>query len=159
MKIEKRIGAILLQKGLNISVAESCTGGLISKRITDIAGSSVYFVSGLVTYSNAAKTKLLSVPERTIVRHGAVSEVVARGMARGVRELLRSDIGLSVTGIAGPGGGSMEKPVGLVYMALASKRNVFTARHVFDGNRIGIRRQASEKILEMLLHYLEGGPA
>ncbi len=156
MKIEKKIGTILLQKGLTISVAESCTGGLISKRITDVPGSSVYFLSGLVTYSNAAKTKFLSVPERTIARHGAVSEIVARGMAKGVRESLRSDIGLSVTGIAGPGGGSPEKPVGLVYMALSSGKRVFVAGHVFDGNRGKIRRQAADKILEMLLDYLEG---
>ena len=156
MKIEKRIGNILLRKGLTVGVAESCTGGLISKRITDIAGSSVYFVSGLVTYSNAAKTKFLSVPERTIARHGAVSEIVARGMAKGVRESLQSNIGLSVTGIAGPGGGSLEKPVGLVYMALASQKKVFAARHVFNGNRGAIRKQAADKILEMLLNYLEG---
>ncbi|HEX2965549.1 MAG TPA: nicotinamide-nucleotide amidohydrolase family protein [Syntrophorhabdaceae bacterium] len=156
MKLEKKISAILVRRGMNISVAESCTGGLISKRITDIAGSSTYFLSGLVTYSNAAKTKYLSVPERTIARHGAVSEIVARDMAKGVRKSLDADIGLSVTGIAGPGGGSTEKPVGLVYMALSSQKKVFAAKFVFSGNRTQIRKQAADKALQMLLDYLEG---
>lgn len=156
MKLEKKISAILVRRGMNISVAESCTGGLISKRITDVAGSSTYFLSGLVTYSNAAKTKHLSVPEKTIARHGAVSEIVARDMAKGVRKSLDADIGLSVTGIAGPGGGSTEKPVGLVYMALSSQKKVFAAKFVFSGNRTQIRKQAADKALQMLLDYLEG---
>jgi len=154
--LEKKIGTMLTERGQTVGVAESCTGGLVCKRVTDISGSSAYFIAGLVTYSNAAKTMFLSVPEKDIARHGAVSESVARAMARGVRETAQTDIGLSVTGIAGPGGGTAEKPVGLVYMGLATKKKVFARRFVFEGNRPRVRKQASDEALRMLLDYLEG---
>ena len=122
MTLEKKIGKILQERSLTLGLAESCTGGLVASRITDVSGSSAYFMAGLVTYSNKAKTKFLSVPDKIIARHGAVSNIVAERMAKGVRTAAGVDIGLSITGIAGPAGGSPEKPVGTVFIALATKK-------------------------------------
>jgi nicotinamide-nucleotide amidase len=156
MTLEKKIGKILQERSLTIGLAESCTGGLLASRITDIPGSSAYFMAGLVTYSNTAKTKFLCVPDKIIARHGAVSDAVARHMAKGVREAVGVDIGLSITGIAGPAGGSPEKPIGTVFMALATKKKVYVRNFLFSGNRREIRKQASEEALAMVLDYLEG---
>jgi PncC family amidohydrolase len=154
--LEKRIGKMLLERSLTVGLAESCTGGLVASRITGVPGSSAYFMAGLVTYSNEAKTRFLSVPDKIIARHGAVSNVVAERMARGVRAAAGVDIGLSVTGIAGPAGGSPEKPVGTVFMALATKRKAFVRKFLFSGNRREVRKRSSEEALTMLLDYLEG---
>jgi nicotinamide-nucleotide amidase len=159
MILEKKIGKLLQERSLTIGVAESCTGGILAGRITDIPGSSAYFVAGLVTYSNKAKTKFLAVPDEIITRHGAVSNAVAERMAEGARYAAGVDIGLSVTGIAGPAGGSPEKPVGTVFVALATKKDVFVRKFLFSGNRHEVRKRASEEALTMLLDYLEGKPA
>jgi PncC family amidohydrolase len=156
MMLEKQIGKMLLERSLTVGLAESCTGGLVASRITNVPGSSAYFMAGLVTYSNKAKTKLLLVPDKIIARYGAVSNIVAERMAKGVRAAAGVDIGLSVTGVAGPTGGSPEKPVGTVFMALATKKKTFIRKFLFSGNRREIRKRSSEEALTMLLDYLEG---
>jgi PncC family amidohydrolase len=156
MKLETKIGKILQERSLTLGLAESCTGGLVASRITDVPGSSAYFMAGLVTYSNEAKTKFLSVPDKIITRHGAVSNIVAERMAKGVRAAAGVDIGLSITGIAGPDGGSPGKPVGTVFIALATKKQAFVKKCLFRGNRREVRRHSSEEALTMLLDYLEG---
>ena len=156
MKLEKKIGKILQERSLTLGLAESCTGGLVASRITDVPGSSAYFTAGLVTYSNKAKSKFLSVPDGVIARHGAVSNIVAERMAKGVRAAAGVDVGLSITGIAGPAGGSPEKPVGTVFMALATRKEVFVRKFYFSGNRREVRKRSSEEALIILLDYLEG---
>ena len=123
---------LLLQKGMTVSLAESCTGGLIAKRIVDLAGVSDVFVGGCVTYANEAKERLIGVSHETLEKHGAVSEETAAEMARGVRQSLGSDIGISVTGIAGPGGGTPEKPVGTVWTAFLVGGNITTCKLALD---------------------------
>lgn len=135
-----------------IVTAESCTGGMIAASLTEIAGSSEIFDRGFVTYSNAAKTELLNVPESVIDRHGAVSAEVAQAMAKGALARANADVALSVTGIAGPGGGSPDKPVGLVFLACISKtRPPVVEQRNFAGNRVRIREQARECALDMLM--------
>jgi len=155
MTLEKKIGEILQKRILTVGLAESCTGGLVASRITSVPGSSAYFMAGLVTYSNKAKTKFLSVPDKIIARNGAVSNIVAKRMAKGVCAAAGVDIGLSITGIAGPAGGSPEKPVGTVFIALATKKEVFVRKFLFSGNRREVRKRSSEEALTMLLDYLE----
>jgi nicotinamide-nucleotide amidase len=154
--MEEVVGALLKQRRLTLAVAESCTGGLVGARITNIAGSSDYFERGAVTYSNAAKTDMLGVPRELIERHGAVSSEVAAAMAQGIQQAAKADIGLSVTGIAGPGGGSERKPVGLVYTALATAQGVRTAEHRFLGDRGHIRMRSSQMALDMVRRHLIG---
>lgn len=154
--MEEIVGALLKQQRLTIAVAESCTGGLISKRLTDVPGSSEYFMRAAVVYSNRSKTEMLGVPEDVLQRHGAVSKETAAAMARGIKDAAATDIGLSVTGIAGPSGGSREKPVGLVYMALASRDGVRLEEHRFLGSRDQIRMKASQAALDMVRKYLIG---
>lgn len=153
-KIEEVIGALLMQRRLKLSIAESCTGGLISGRITGIAGSSEYFERGVVVYSYLSKTELLGVPRDLIERHGAVSSEVAEAMARGIQQAARTDLGLAVTGIAGPGGGTEKKPVGFVCMALASAQGVKIAEHRFLGTREQVRIRASQMALDMVRRHL-----
>ncbi len=154
--MEEVVGALLKQRRLKLSVAESCTGGLIGARITNISGSSEYFERGVVAYSNSAKTEMLGVPKELIDRRGAVSREVAEAMAQGIRQAARTDMGLSVTGIAGPGGGTKEKPVGLVYISLSSAQGVKTDEHKFLGNREQIRIKASQMALDMVRRHLIG---
>lgn len=154
--LEEVVGALLKQRRLKIAVAESCTGGLVGARITNIAGSSEYFERAVVTYSNAAKSELLGVPAELIARHGAVSGEVAAAMAQGIRQGAKTDLGLAVTGIAGPGGGTEQKPVGLVYTALASSQGVKTLEHRFLGDREQIRMRASQMALDMVRRHLIG---
>ena len=156
MSPEGKLNRLLTQKGLTLAVAESCTGGLISSRITNVAGASVYFQAGLVTYSNKSKETLLSVPRDLLMAKGAVSKEVAARMAEGVRRAMEVDIGLSVTGIAGPGGGTKEKPVGTVYMGLAAAGVSLVRQHKFDGRRSAIKRQSADEALTFVLDYLEG---
>ena len=156
MMIEREIGKILREKNFTIAIAESCTGGLIAHRITNIPGASRYFEMGIVTYSNRSKEKFLSVAHDTIVTDGAVSEHTARQMAEGIRRIAGVHIGLSVTGIAGPHGGSIEKPLGTVYIALSSQDGVFVRRFLFHGKRIEIKRQTSEEALKLVHDYLTG---
>jgi len=154
--MEEVVGALLKQRRLKLSVAESCTGGLIGARITNIAGSSEYFERAAVTYSNPAKTEMLGVPKALLERYGAVSSEVAAAMARGIRQAAKTDLGLSVTGIAGPDGGTEQKPVGLVYTALASAQGVKTNEHRFLGNREQVRMKASQMALDMVRRHLIG---
>ncbi|HPL40850.1 MAG TPA: CinA family protein [Syntrophorhabdaceae bacterium] len=147
---------MLKERGLKIAVAESCTGGLISSRITDISGASDYFEAGITTYSNVSKIRLLNVPKDTIDRYGAVSEETAKSMAEGVKKTLHADIGVSVTGIAGPTGGTEGKPVGTVFIGLATKKATYVRKFFFDGNRLEIRRKTSDAAFMLVEEYLEG---
>ncbi len=156
VELEEVLGALLKQRRLTLAAAESCTGGLIGARITNIAGSSEYFERAAVVYSNRAKTEMLGVPADMIERHGAVSSEVAAAMAQGIRKAAGTTLGLSVTGIAGPGGGTEKKPVGLVYIALASPQGVKTAEHRFFGNREQVRLRASQMALDIVRRYLIG---
>ncbi|MEO1289699.1 MAG: nicotinamide-nucleotide amidohydrolase family protein, partial [Chloroflexota bacterium] len=120
-KLAHTVGDLLKAERLTISAAESCTGGLLLSTLTDISGSSAYVVGGVITYSNEAKQQLVNVQEATLIEHGAVSEATAHEMVVGVCQLFDTDLGISITGIAGPGGGTPEKPVGLVYIAIPNK--------------------------------------
>jgi nicotinamide-nucleotide amidase len=153
-EMEEVVGALLLQRKMTLSVAESCTGGMIGARITNIAGSSAYFERGVVTYSNAAKVELLGVPADLIERHGAVSREVAKAMAQGMRERAKTDMGLAVTGIAGPAGGTPEKPAGLVYIALATADGVAVNENRFLGARDHVRQRSAQMALDMVRRYL-----
>ena len=152
--MEEVIGRRLMITGFTLAVAESCTGGLIAQRITNVPGSSKYFIEGVVTYSNESKTRLLGVDKKLIRDHGAVSKEVARDMARGVRHRAKTDFGIAVTGIAGPGGGSEEKPVGLVYVALADDAHTEHKRLMIPGDRELVRWRASQAALDMLRRRL-----
>ena len=154
--LEAVIGQLLIQHKLTLAVAESCTGGLIGHRLTNVPGSSAYFLGGVVAYAYDAKEHLLGVSHNTLYEFGAVSEPTARAMARGVRRVVGADVGVSVTGIAGPGGGMPGKPVGLTWIAL-SARDVERAEHyVWDGDRITNKEQSAEAALAMVKEYLEG---
>ena len=150
------VGKLLREAGLQVAFAESCTGGLAAKLITDLPGSSEFFWGGVVSYANEAKMKLLGVSESTLSRHGAVSPETAQEMARGIRERAGVDIGISITGIAGPGGGSSEKPVGLVYMGLADNREVKVKEQRFIGSREAVRILTAKSALDWLRRYLIG---
>jgi nicotinamide-nucleotide amidase len=148
------VAALFRDKGLSLSLAESCSGGLVAKRITDIPGSSAYFQEGSVTYSNAAKMRILGVSPQLLEEKGAVSSEVAMAMARGMRKLSGSDIALAVTGVAGPDGGTPEKPVGTVFIALAAHSCCQAKRYQFFGNRAEIRAVTSFMALDWLRRFL-----
>jgi nicotinamide-nucleotide amidase len=153
--LEGVVGGLLRGAGMTLAVAESCTGGMVASRITDVAGSSAYFLGGAVTYANEAKTELLGVSPATLETHGAVSEEVAREMAAGVRHRLGAAVGLALTGIAGPGGGTSEKPVGTVHLALDAEDGA--CRHerlVFPGDRVMVRRWTTSAALGMIRAWL-----
>jgi nicotinamide-nucleotide amidase len=152
--MEEVVGLKLSVAGFTVAVAESCTGGLIAQRLTDIAGSSKYFVEGVVSYSNASKTRLLGVDPKLILAEGAVSAPVAEAMAEGVRERAGTDFGLAVTGIAGPGGGTEAKPVGLVYIALADDAHTEHRKLNLPGDRHLVRWRASQAVLDLLRRRL-----
>ena len=144
------VGERLAREGKSVAVAESCTGGLLAKLITDIPGSSRYFACGWVTYSNDAKKRELEVPAEMIDEYGAVSEPVARAMAQGARRRAGTDYAISITGIAGPGGGNEQKPVGLAYIAVAGGESVNTSRFVFSSDRSSVRSRAAQMALNLL---------
>jgi competence/damage-inducible protein CinA-like protein len=148
--LEEVVGQSLKMRGYTLATAESCTGGLLAGRITDVPGSSEYFLEGVVSYSNEAKIDLLGVPKKWIKTHGAVSEQVAEAMAAGIRKRAGSTFGISVTGVAGPGGGSPEKPVGLVYIALADDSQTTTRKFIFPGDRQFIRTLSVNAALDMV---------
>jgi PncC family amidohydrolase len=148
--IAKQIHKLLLKRNLTIAAAESCTGGLLSSMLTRYSGSSAYFVSGTVVYSNKAKRDLLRIPAKLIDSQGAVSKQVAIAMATNVRKLARADLGIAVTGIAGPTGGTAAKPVGTVYIAVASVKKIICKRYNFLGSRSSIRSQAAIASLKNL---------
>jgi nicotinamide-nucleotide amidase len=149
---------LLAERGQRIALAESCTGGLLSSRITDVAGASAVFERGVVTYSNRAKAEELGIEPALIERHGAVSAEVAAAMAAGARAVAKADVGVGITGIAGPDGGTSEKPVGLVYVALAGSAGSAVRRNLFPGGRERVRFQATQVALEMLRRGLLGLP-
>ncbi|MFQ5597487.1 MAG: CinA family protein [Nitrospiria bacterium] len=156
-RLEEKIGKRLLSIGQTIAVAESCTGGRIASRLTSVPGSSQYFESACVSYSNRAKEWLLSVPPALINEKGAVSKEVASAMAEGIRVEAGVDIGLAVTGIAGPGGGSRDKPVGLVYISLSDHHQTSNWEYRLRGDRETIQSEAAQTALELLRQYLAGG--
>lgn len=157
-EMEDAVGETLLKAGKTLSVAESCTGGLIGHRLTEASGSSAYFLGGVVSYSNAAKVDLLGVSAKTIEIHGAVSGETAAQMAEGVKDRLKSDIGLAVTGIAGPDGGSRDKPVGTVHVGLSGKSGTSTQKYRFWGKRKQIKQQTAMMALDWVRRYLNGDP-
>ena len=152
--LEVIVGQLLLERKLTLALAESCTGGLVGHRITDVPGSSAYLVGGIVAYSYDAKELLLGVRHNTLYDHGAVSAETAIEMARGARRALGSDIGISVTGIAGPGGGLPGKPVGSVYICLSARDFERVEKFVWDKDRSGNKWASSEAALQMLRDYL-----
>jgi len=150
MQLEQKVLKKFILGKKTLSLAESCTGGLIGDRLTNIAGASAFFWLGVIAYDNQAKTKILGVSPALINKYGAVSAPVAEAMAQGVRKILNTDYGLSVTGIAGPGGGSKEKPVGLVFIALSTKNNTLVKKFLFKGTRLAIKKVAAQTALKML---------
>ena len=156
LNIGTAIGKILKKKGRTLVMAESCTGGLASNRLTDVPGSSGYFIAGVVAYSNDVKKELLGVTENTIKKHGAVSREVARAMAEGARSAFRSDIAASITGIAGPGGGSRKKPVGLAFLGFTSGKISKSKRVLFAGDRRTLKESFAQALLEFILVNLKG---
>jgi PncC family amidohydrolase len=167
MGIEDDIGTLMVAQGLTLVTAESCTAGLVAHRITNVPGSSAYYLGGFVAYANEVKESHLGVRHETLVTHGAVSEETALEMARGARQRMGSDVAVSVTGIAGPDGGTVEKPVGLVYIALSAADRERCECHVWDrdrdardecrdrGDRLVNKEQSAEAVLLLLLAYLQ----
>jgi nicotinamide-nucleotide amidase len=157
-KMEKVLGEMLRKRHLTISVAESCTGGLIGHLLTNVPGSSDYFLGGVITYSNESKINLLGVSSKTLETHGAVSNPTVQEMAKGVRERLDSDIGLSVSGIAGPEGGTAGKPVGTVHIGLAAEDKVLSGKYRFQGTREEIKLNTAMMALDCVRRYLHEDP-
>lgn len=156
-RLEAKIGDLLRAKGWTLGTAESCTGGLVTHRLTNVIGSSAYVIGGVVAYSNATKQSLLRVRQGTLIAYGAVSEAVAGEMAAGARALLNVDFALSITGIAGPGGGTAEKPVGLTYVGVAGPdKLLLVRRHVWNSDREGNKAASAEAALQLLYDVLSG---
>jgi nicotinamide-nucleotide amidase len=153
-----RLQRACLDRGLTVSLAESCTGGLVAAALTEIPGSSGYFLGGVVSYADTAKRQLLDVPEAVLAAHGAVSAQTARAMAEGARARFGTDLAASVTGVAGPDGGSPEKPVGLTYVAVADAAGVDVRRHLWPGDRAENRRDSVVAVLDLLLERLAAVP-
>jgi PncC family amidohydrolase len=153
---ERVVGRLLKGRGLTLAVAESCTGGLIGDRLTDVPGSSRYFVGGVIAYSNAAKARMLGVAKQTLAKWGAVSEPTVREMVAGVCRRFGAQVGMAVSGIAGPGGGSKLKPVGSVYVCVRMGRRIAVERHQFRGGRRAVKEQSAEAALQLCRQVLEG---
>ena len=154
MSLEQEVGDLLRQKGLTLGLVESASGGLISHRITNVPGSSDYYKGSVTAYSNEVKSEVVGVSAETINQHGAVSSQVAEEMAQGGRKLLAADICLADTGIAGPGGATQEKPVGLFYIGLSHGAGTYSRKHNFQGDREQNKRSAAEAALGWLKEYL-----
>lgn len=157
MLLEAELGTLLKTRGWKLAMAESCTGGLMGHRITNIAGSSEYYLGSVTAYAYEAKEKLLGVNHETLAIYGAVSRETVLEMARGVRHALDADIGLSVSGIAGPGGGLPLKPVGTVWVGLSTPDGDWADVYLFKGDRIEVKEQAAEMTLQYLKSYLKNG--
>jgi PncC family amidohydrolase len=153
--IETAVGQALRERGLTLAIAESCTGGLLGHRITNVPGSSDYFLGGVVAYAYGAKERLLHVEHNTLYKHGAVSRETALEMARGARSALGADVGLSVTGIAGPGGGLPDKPVGSTWIAVSMRDGEWAEHHLFKGDRHSNKEQSVETAMKLLQKILE----
>jgi PncC family amidohydrolase len=154
MRVEKLIGDHLRENRWTLSIAESCTGGLICDRITNVPGSSDYFEGGMITYSNESKAEYLEIPLDNIKRYGAVSPQVARKMAQGVQKAFYTTFGLSTTGVAGPTGGTKRSPIGRVFIGLTNGRRTWVRKLDLKGGRIEIKKQAAERSLEFLYEIL-----
>lgn len=159
MRIEERVGELLRRRGLMLATAESCTGGLVGHRLTNVPGSSDYYLGGVVAYSDRLKEMLLGVRPETLQSQGAVSEETAQEMACGARQRLGADLAVSITGIAGPTGGTAEKPVGLVYVGLSTASEERCRRFVFERDRLGNKEASVEAAMELILEALEEGEA
>jgi PncC family amidohydrolase len=155
-RLSRGIGQLLVNRNLTMAVAESCTGGLIGDWITDVPGSSRHFVGGVIAYSNAAKTEILDVGKSTLTKWGAVSEQTVREMAAGVCRRFGTHVGVAVSGIAGPGGGTVAKPVGLVYVCVMAGKRVMVERHLFRGGRRMVKEQSAFAALQLCRRLLEG---
>ena len=156
--LAREVQAACLANGLTLATAESCTGGLISHVLTEVPGSSAYFMGGVVCYSDKAKASLLGVPETTLTRYGAVSAQAARAMAMGARARVGADLAVAVTGIAGPAGGTPDKPVGLTFIALAAPHGTRLERYVWSGGRGANKRSSAQAALRLVLAWLATGP-
>ena len=154
MKTEQLI-SLLKEKDLTVATAESCTGGGIGHRLTAVSGSSAVYMGGIISYTNDVKEKVLNVPSEMLREHGAVSAPTAKAMAEGVRRLLNSDFGVSVTGLAGPTGDGSGKPVGLVYIGIAQSRQTDVQEYLFSGSREEVREQAIQAAIELLLNTVK----
>ncbi len=154
MRLERKVARGLTVRNKTLAVAESCSGGLLSHRITNVPGSSKFFKLALITYHDQAKIKLLKIPPAVLKRYGAVSQPVARRMAESVRRILRTDLGIGITGIAGPSGGTPEKPVGLTFIAISSTTKTVVRKFRFRGGRPAIKSQAATQALRMLCTFL-----
>ena len=155
--LEVTLGELLQQRGFKLAVAESCTGGLIGHRITNVPGSSDYYLGSVTAYAYEAKERLLGVRHETLIQYGAVSQETALEMARGVRRVFSADISVSVTGIAGPGGGMPNKPVGLVWFGVSTSDGDWAFRYLFNGERLKIKMDAADQALLLLVTYLKEG--
>lgn len=155
--IEERIGQSLAEAGITLSTAESCTGGMIASRLTDVPGSSAYFLGGVITYSNKSKQSILHVPEELIIQHGAVSGEVVTKMAEGVQKLFGSDLAISISGILGPTGGSIQKPVGTIWIGLRIFSSSFFKNILVNGSRSQNKRQSVQAALDFLLENIPLG--
>lgn len=155
MKPEEEVVHTLMEKGYDITTAESCTGGMIASTLINVSGISEIYKEGYITYANDSKQKLLGVKEETLKAYGAVSEQTAYEMALGAAKAAGARVSLAVTGIAGPGGGTKEKPVGLVYIGCCIDGNVTVLRNLFQGDRLSVRKQATARALELLLACLK----
>ena len=153
-KLETTIAAMLQSKHKTLAVAESCTGGLLSDRLTNIPGSSAYYKLGIICYSYESKIALLKVPRKTLAKFGAVSRQVAILLARNIRRIAHTDFGVGITGIAGPTGATAKKPLGLVYIAVAEKNGAFCRKFIFKGKRRSIKQQSSEQALKLLKKFI-----
>ncbi len=156
MRTEEKIAQLLIKQKKTLAIAESCTGGLLSNRITNIHGSSNFLQVTVVAYSNQAKVRLLNVSEKDIKKYGAVSHQVAIAMAEGVRNIFQTDFGIGITGIAGPDGATKKKPVGLVYIAINTPIETLCVKCIFEGNRTAIKSKAATQALRLLLEFLTG---
>jgi PncC family amidohydrolase len=152
--IEMQVGDLLRERGLRLAVAESCTGGLLSHRITNVPGSSTYYIGGVTAYAYEAKVRALGVHWETLEKYGAVSRETVLEMARGIRQAMAADIGISVSGIAGPGGGTPDKPVGTTWIGLSAPDRDQAYHNVWPGDRLAIKEQSAQAALQVLLDYL-----
>jgi PncC family amidohydrolase len=152
--MERKVARILIKRKMTIALAESCTGGLVAHSLTNVPGSSTYFICGVVAYANSAKSNVCGVKPETIHKHGAVSQETALELAKNIRLISRAHVGLALTGIAGPGGGSSAKPVGTVFIACSTGHRAFFKKYLFKGNRLRIKTQAKNAALKFLLQCL-----
>ena len=156
-RIIEQVHTLLTKKGATLATAESCTGGLLAYSLTSLPGSSRYFLLGITSYSNQAKISLLHIPPSLIRKHGAASIAVAKLMGRNIRAITHSDFGIGITGVAGPAGGSKEKPVGTVFIAVADKHKTICRRFCFSGNRGTVRKKTAAESLKLLKNILSEG--